>query len=426
MEQQTIKKVDLSTKSVMIYDHGNFSSLAERLSKDFKKVYYYSPWKNGFPNIKLTYVGKGLGDNIERVNDFFDYVDQVDLIVFPDVINGDLQVHLESLGYRVWGSRKGEELELNRIANKQLLEKLKLPVGPYEIIKGIDKLRKYLKTHKDVFVKIDIFRGDFETFKSINYDYSSTKLDQLEKDFAALKNEIMFIVEEELPDKVELAYDGYTVDGEFPTKTLCGIEIKALGYIGVVKDYNKLPEPVRNFNEKISPILKNYHYRNFFSPEMRVGKDGKGYMIDVAARFGSPPSEVYQDLFTNLSEIFWYGADGILIDPIPKNKYAVQIQLHSTYVTNNYLNVQFKDKYKENLKFKYSTVIDGERYIIPVNMEGVGAIVTTGDSIQQCMDKINEIGDSVKAFYLDVPTASLDKAKEQIEKLKEMGYDLFK
>jgi hypothetical protein len=34
---------NLKTKSVLIYDYGTFTSLAERLGKDFGKVYYYSP-----------------------------------------------------------------------------------------------------------------------------------------------------------------------------------------------------------------------------------------------------------------------------------------------------------------------------------------------------------------------------------------------
>jgi hypothetical protein len=414
------------TKSVLIYDHGTFVSVAERLAKDFGKVYYYSPWKSSFPQKKFTLIGDGI-KGVERVNNYFDYINDVDLFVFPDLIDGDLQLHLESLGCKVWGSRKGEELELERVAMKKLIVKLGLPLGHYEVVKGVENLRTYLKEHKNIWIKVDCFRGDFETVKSINYEYISPKIDEIEANLGAFKNHVEFICEDDLPNRVELAYDGYTVDGQYPTKTLCGIEIKDLGYIGVCKDYKNLPDPVKEFNTKISPILKKYNYRNFFHPEMRIGKDKLGYVIDPAARFGSPPNEVYQELFTNLSDIIWNGAHGVCIDPIPQGKYAVEVLVHCNWAERNWLPVQFPSKYKDNIKFRNVTVIDNQYYIVPqyLGLPEIGAIVTMDDTIQGAMDKVNEIADEMKGYYIDIPCQSLDKATEEIEKLKSFGYNLF-
>jgi hypothetical protein len=36
------------------------------------------------------------------------------------------------------------------------------------------------------------------------------------------------------------------------------------------------------------------------------------------------------------------------------------------------------------------------------------------------------MADDTKAFGIDIAKGSLDKANEEIEKLKKMGYDLFK
>jgi hypothetical protein len=94
-------------------------------------------------------IGEGLS-NVERVNNLFDYIDEVDVFVFPDIIDADLQLHLESLGKKVFGSRRGEELETNRAGMREYMKELKLPVGHYEIIKGVDALRLYLKDHKNV------------------------------------------------------------------------------------------------------------------------------------------------------------------------------------------------------------------------------------------------------------------------------------
>lgn len=272
--------MNLKSKSALIYDYGTFLPLAQRLSKDFGKVMYFTPWESKSPQFKLTLPGKDV-PGVTRVNKFFDYIDEADVIIFPDCTNSDLQLHLEACGYNVFGSRNGCELEQDRVLSKEIFKKAKLPVGPYEVIKGIDKLRKYLKTHEDVFIKVDCMRGDFESFKSCNYEYISTKLDNIEHILGRAKNEVEFIVEEELPDKVEVGYDGYCIDGKFPKKTLFGIEIKDLGYIGVFTDHNKLPEPVHLINDALIPYFTKYQYRNFFSTEVRVGKDKKGYPIDL-------------------------------------------------------------------------------------------------------------------------------------------------
>jgi hypothetical protein len=42
-------------------------------------------------------VGEGF-EGIERIHDFFDYVDEADIFIFPDVYDGDLQRYLEAQG----------------------------------------------------------------------------------------------------------------------------------------------------------------------------------------------------------------------------------------------------------------------------------------------------------------------------------------
>ncbi len=419
---------NLKNKSVLFYDHGTFVSLAERLAKDFGEVKYYSPWKSSFPKKGLTLIGDGL-PGVIRVNEFFDHIDDADLIVFPDVSDGDLQLYLESKGKLVWGSRKGEEMELDRIMMKEYAKKLGLPIGHYEVVKGLKELRNYLKTHENIWVKINVYRGDFETFYSKNYKYIESKLNELDKNMGPLGDITEFICEDELPpeEHVELAYDGYTVDGQYPKSTLAGIEIKDLGYIGVHKKYEELPNAVKKYNEKMVSALKGYRYRNFFHPEMRIDKKGIGYMIDPACRCGSPPNEVYQELFTNISDIIWQGAHGICVDPIAQGKYAVEIIIHSTHAQRNWMNVQFSEKYKDNLKWRNVTVINKNYQIVPqyVELPEIGAVIATGDSIEEAINLIHEVCDDVDGFYLETPRESLDKAEKEIQKLKDFGIDLF-
>jgi hypothetical protein len=426
MENGTIKKIDFSNKSVLVYDYGLFATFAQRLARDFGKVYYYHcGWKSVSPTQNPTLIGKGL-PNVERINNFFDYIDKVDLICFPDILDGDLQIHLESLGYRIWGSKKGEELEVDRISQKALIKKLGFPLGNWEEIIGVTALRKYLKTHDNIWVKPNMFRGDFETFFSLNYPFIEQKIDSLEHKFGANKEHVTFVCEDSLPDKVEIAYDGYSIDGKYPNKTLCGIEVKASAYIGVFTEYNKLPKPIIDFNAAIAPTLMSYRYRNFWNPEMRIGKDHKGYVIDPCARFGSPPSELYYELFSNFSDIVWYGSEGVCVDGTPTGKYAVEAMIHSDWLGDDWLNIQIPNKYLNNIVMKNPTIIDGKHYCVPTSTNSVGGLLCIGNSINDCKEHILEMADQIKGHFIHVDTDSLDKADEEVQKLKDFGFDLFK
>ena len=420
---QTIpQKVDLSKKSCLFYDNGLFIELAIKLSKTFGKVYYYNPWKSGFPKRNLAQVSMGV-EGLENVLNFFDYVDQADLIVFPDVYDGDLQNFLVSKGYRVFGGRKGEDMELNRDGMKRLMKRLNLPVNNYEVVKGIGNLRDYLKEHQNVYVKINTYRGEFETFKCKTYKAIEPVLDQIEHNMGPMKYIQDFVVEDAIDDAVEVGYDGYCIDGQFPTKSIAGIEIKDLGYIGKFMDYNKMSPLVTDFNDTISPILKKYNYRGFMSSELRITKDKKPYMIDFCARAGSPPNEVYQEVYTNLAEICWYGADGICIDPIVDHKYALEVLVHSNWADKNWQPVYFPKKYRDNIKFRNLTIINGVYYAVPqsVGLPEIGAIVAVGDSVDEVVDKVKEVAGQVEGYYIDIPLQSIDTAIEEAKKSEEIG-----
>jgi hypothetical protein len=410
------------SKSVLVIDNGVFVELAIKLSADFGMVRYYSPWEAAFPVSEAMLIGEGV-PGIKRVNDWYSVIDDTDLFVFPDIYWGGAQVYLEERGHRVWGSRKGEELEIYRDKAKVLFKSLGLPQGAYEVIIGFDDLRKYLKANKEQWVKITVTRGDMETFFSKNYDNIEPKLDELEYKLGAKKHIMKFIVEEVLKDKVEIGYDGYTVDGEYPSKCMTGIEVKDLGYCGYVRDYDKLPKEITGFNEAIAPTLKKYQYRNFFSTELRVGKDHKAYMIDLCCRAGSPPSELYMNMIDNLSEVIWEGAAGKCVDPEYNAECGVQIILHSSWADNNYQAIQFPEKYRDNIKIKDLAVIKGNYYAAPISvgMAEFGSVVASGKDLEEASEKAMEIADQVEGYYIDRPSASLEKAQEEFKKLEEYG-----
>jgi len=414
--------VDLKDKVAIVYDNGLFLEFARVLAKSFKKVYYYMPWKNGFPKSNQYIVGEGI-TGIERIHNFFDYVDESDIFVFPDVYDGDLQLYLESQGKLVWGSRKGEELELERAAMNEHMKSLGLYVAPYVVLIGIAALREYLKEHDNVYVKCSILRGDFESFHSLNYKFVEPKLDELEYRLGAMKSIKEFVVEDAYDNAVETGCDLYTVDGEYPTATLAGIEVKDLGYIGKINKYSDLSPKVTDFNEKISNTLKNYGYRGFFSTEVRISKSKPPYMLDFCARLGSPPNELYQMMYKNLAEIMWYGSQGYLIDPTYEHKYGVEVFIHSTWADQNWQEIEFPKKYRDNIKLRNACCIDGKFYAVPqsVGLPEVGAIVAEGDSIKETIDKVKEIADTIQGFYLEIKMEAVDTALKQFKELEEFG-----
>lgn len=412
-------------KRALVYDNGLFIETATVLAKDFELVYYYCPWVSSYPNSNPLWIGKGI-DGVERVNTIWDVVPYVDLFVFPDVYDGALQAHLVEMGKRVWGSRRGEELELDRAVSKDLQTDLGITIGPYSVVSGLDALRAYLKKNEDQYIKVSATRGDMETFYSKNYKLIEPRLDELGHKLGAKRNKIEFIVEDAINDAVEVGYDGFTIDGRFPKQTLYGIEVKDKGYIGRVKDYEGLPKQVQDVNAKFAPVLRAYKYRNFWSAELRITKDGTAYSIDPCARFGSPPSELFGLMMENMAEVLWEGAEGNLVEPVYKGTWAAELLIHSAWAgERNWQAIEFPDELRENVKLRNLAVVDGKYYVVPdpAGMPEIGAIVAYADSQAAVVSKVKQIAEKVEGYLVQLYPDALDEAQAEIKQLAEFGIE---
>jgi hypothetical protein len=410
------------SKTVCVVDNGLFLEVAVTLARDFGKVLYYMPWQSGYPKSNVLLVGHGI-PGITRIDSFWPVIDDIDLFVFPDVYDGPLQEHLVSLGKRVWGSRYGEELELFRAESKKLLTKLGIDIGPWKLIKGITALREHLKKHQDQWIKISRTRGDFETFHAENYDLVKPKLDELEFNLGAKASIMEFIVEEAIPDAVEVAYDGFTIDGKFAKNATFGIEVKDKGLVTKTLKYDALPEQVRSVNDKLKGTLAEYRYRNFFAVEMRITKDGTPYVIDPCCRAGSPPSELMLELIRNWADIMWEGAEGTVVEPVFAAKWGAELLIISDWGDRNWQPLQFPKSIRSQVKLRYLTIIDGIPYVVPQASAHpeIGAVVATGDTMEAAIAEVTRLAEKVKGFYVDVHPEALEAATEQFEKLKEFG-----
>jgi len=417
-----------SEVTCLVYDNGLFLSQAIKLAETYKKVYYYCPHESAFPTMNLSYIGYGY-DEIEIVHSVFgSHMDEADLVYFPDVYAGELQEHLvNKLGKAVWGARLGDCMELSRDGMKSIMEALDLPVGKWWKIKGMDNLRAFLKDNNDVYVKINKWRGCMETFHSYNYDYIEPKLDELEYKLGPLKYVIEFIVEANLKDKVEWGSDGWVIDGEYPSKQISGIEVKDKAYCGVFKDVKDIPAPLLEFNNRMKPVYKAYGWRGYVSTEIRIGDDHKGYQIDLCARAGSPPSELYQNFYTNLAECVWYGANGIIIEPTTDFSHGCEILVHSTWADKNWMPVLIPEDIRDKVKLRNSMKIKGVEYCAPqsTGLPEIGAVVGLGNTLEEAIQDAVETGQRIKGHYIEIPESAADEAREEIKKLKDIGLDAF-
>lgn len=403
-------------------DRGLFTSWAAHLTKHFGRVLYWSDYKDAFPTSRKFKVGTGI-EGVERITDFWDIVPEVDVFAFMDVYDGDLQVHLRSLGYPVWGAAKGEELELKRWETKELLDEIGLPVQNVERIIGVEELRAYLMENDNKYVKISLLRGDFETFHHKTYQLSEPLLDKIEMVLGVNKEDKEFIVEDAIDDAVEIGYDGYTIDGMYPKLGIQGYEIKDVSYIGVIRPYAKLPKQVREVNSKLAPIFSSYQYRGFWSSEIRVPKDGKPYLTDPCCRAGSPPSELYQQLMKNWGTIIWEGAHGNVEEPIPAAKYGVEALIHSMWADQHWQAVYYPEKISQWVKLRNWSMIGGINYVAPqtVGLPEIGAVIGIGNTIVEAVRHLAENAAQIEGFGIDVKSNTIPDAIQAIRDGQKRG-----
>lgn len=410
--------------SALIYDHGLFTELALRLSRDFKKVYYYTPWEKSFPTISDAIIGDGFRE-IERVGDVWGILPNMDLVVFPDIMHSGLQLHLESMGIPVWGSRKGDKLELQRSWFLKKIRELGLPWGHWALIPGFSKLKEHLQDFEDVYVKISKYRGTSETWHHQNMKLSEPILDQLAVKLGAAKEIIPFVVCDAIPAELEVGFDGFCIDGQFPKIALQGWEQKDKAYIASVQNYEDLPEQVIHVNEAMAPMLKDFRYRNFWSTEIRITDDGTPYFIDPTCRCPSPATEAQLELYDNWGEIILEGAQGNLVDPVPVAKFAVEAMIYHNEDADGWRSVEIPDESRQWVKLYRVCKINGAYHIPPGEnkMDEIGAVVGIGDTIQEAIDHLHETVEELKDQPVAIRVDALYDALKEIQEAEKKGIE---
>lgn len=418
---------NLKNKICCVYDFGLFVDVAVKLAESFGKVYYFTDWQDDFSTWNDYKIGSGL-PNVIRCEKFFDIVDECDLFVFPDIGKGDLQEYLRRQGKLVYGSAQAEDIEIYRSRFNDMKRQLGMNEIPTQEFDSLKDMREYLEDKKNLYIKIDTFRGNMETKKFLSMKLSEPFLDKLEHEIGFIKDDgIKFLVESPISDAIEIGTDAICINGQYANKCLYGPEIKGEAYMGIFSDFNKIPQPIKDINDKMEDVLRWYGYRGPLSTEVRVTeKDKKGYFIDICARQGNPPTACELEAIENYAEAIYGAAMGIIVPLKSKYKFVCQLQIHSSWCEKEPLPIEFDEQYRQYIKFKHWTVKDTKYgktdYFIPATkpLGSPASVVGVGQTMDEAIKMCCKIADTLKGDGLEFRKEALYEAKEVVEKMFKM------
>ena len=412
------------TKDVVacVIDDGMIAiPFAERLSRDMKKVYVFSEWENAFPTLSKAIVGDGFSE-FERTTDIWQIKNEVDLFVFPDVHKSGLQLELESQGKHVWGSRDGNQQELDRERFLDTLKEVGLEVPPHQVCEGWSKVRDYLKDKEDQYIKVSLYRGSFETCHWRSWRLDEYMLDQWAMEFGPAKELVKFLVFENIDTPLEIGADTYCIDGQWPSTMLHGVEWKDKCYLGAVTKQAELPMQLRRVLSAFGPVLKKENYRSQWSMEVRVKKP-KFYFIDATCRMGLPSTGSQMEIWKNFSEIVWQGSQGNLVEPDPTAKYSAEACIELKGGCGEWRSVEKVKELKQWIKPVASCEIDDKLVFPPTDLPlggDVGWLVALGDTPEGAIKELNKKADKLPDG-MSANTESLMYVLQEIHKAAEQG-----
>lgn len=420
-----MKEPSQSTVMIVDNDKGLFVPLAVHLARagDFKRVLYQGPRDGSYPMICEGMCGDGF-DNLERVEDFWlpEIKNEIDLWCYPDINMAGEQLELESQGFLVWGSRRGDMLEKKRQLFHRTLGDIGLEVPPNHVCHGLDELWEFLQDQENVYIKISRFRGTHETKKFRNMDLDEGLLYKMGVKFWPVQNEVDFIVCFDIPTDLEIGGDTYSIDGDWPSLMLHGLEKKDRGYFAAVTKREEMPDQIQEIMEAIGPVLREERYRNQISFEDRVAGD-KHYWIDATQRGGLPSSASQYSNIKNLAEVLLHGAAGELVEPEYEKAFVGECMMtmkgekdmagkcRPSPEVEEWMNCAFSFKVDGALCFGSDPSNDGNE---------IGWLCASGDTPEEFIENMKQLADDLPDG-IDADTDSLVDLIAEAHKEQEEG-----
>jgi hypothetical protein len=415
---------DIKEVTALVFDHGLFIPLAHALAKGCKRVLYHTPAERAFNRVNEWVVGDGFED-IELCEDIWDVRNEVDLWVFPDIQHSGLQNELHRQGCAVWGSRSGDSIEIQRVKFHKLLGKLGLEVPPYVTKKGWTALREHLRHEENKYIKISKYRGNLETCHWRNWELDEDTLNSWAVEFGPVKEQIMFLVFDDIKTDLEIGGDTYCVQGKWPAVMLHGDERKDECYFGAVTEFGEMPEALQDVMDAFSPVLAEEGYCNQWSMEVRV-KDDKSYFIDPTCRGGLPSTGSQIVLWKNLPEIIWAGANGELVNPevAEKDKFSAECLLTMKREEGGWAKTRIPEELKDAMLVRNCCAVDGAVAFPPNDIKGdeIGWLVAKGSTMEETVERMLEYKKLVPSGVVAHTEGLADVIKE-IQAAEEKGIE---
>jgi hypothetical protein len=218
--------------------------------------------------------------------------------------------------------------------------------------------------------------------------------------------------------------DSFCIDGEYPSTTLAGIEVKDAGYIGCMQSYNFLPSQLREVCNAFTPIFREMGYRGHYSNEVIISKDKRGFLIDNTCRIPNPPGPLMMHMISNYAEVVWEVANGRIPNIKFEQKWGVQLIIKSDLAEKDPSPIIVPEEIRKWVSLKNMTIDEeGTWWFTPngVAMKEIGSICATGNSMDEAIRNAKHIAESIKGFDTYIKVDSLDKAKKSIDKLNKAG-----
>lgn len=412
---------EISDVTFCVVDTGLFLPLAHCLAEQAKRVLYYNPDRRSWPSLRQRCIGDGFED-IEAITDIFDHLKEIDCAVFPDIGNGPLQKHLlEDCKIPVWGSMDGDDLELDRELLMDCLKEWNLAVPPHTVCVGWSALCEELRDAKDKYIKISRFRGDMETYHFRSWALDENWIYWLANNFGPIKEQVRFLVFDEIKTDIELGGDTYNVAGEWPSLMLNGVEGKDKSYLAAVTPREEMPEAIQAILAVVGPHLGQRNYRNQISFEIRHTKDDFFY-TDATQRGGMPSSASQQVLWKNFPEIILAGAHGELLEPEHDDQFSMETMITSKTGLETWDDVEIPAELEGHARFSFCCQVDGKYCFPPDELLGNfrGWLISTGSSPREVLEKQKGLADLLPDG-LNADVEALAPIIDEIEKMEKEG-----
>jgi hypothetical protein len=244
--------------------------------------------------------------------------------------------------------------------------------------------------------------------------------------FGGAKEQPTFVVQDTIDSDMECGYDGWCVNGTYPSKSFQGYEKKNELYLGSLLQDKELPEEILYVNEKMSPVLEEYGYKNWWATEIRVS-EGTPYFIDPTARHPGQTGEHQWETCLNLADVIWQGANDKVIEPQFGWAFAAEATLHyealsdSSAIAEEWKTLDIPKNIRRWFKPYHYCIIDGIYHFTPNKKDEVGVIIGVGDSIKESIDNVKKYLKIMDALPVYAKTAGFVDLLESIKEAEKNG-----